>query len=124
MIFQFIIYAIIANGLYDIASAASIFKMINYSALNRLSIFTGSQSPVFERVLGYYILINGLVRVFGGMNLYQLAVAKIVAGSYFAEAAFIANELFTHKSVDKTKGEYIIGFCLVMGSLASYNYFF
>jgi hypothetical protein len=85
--------------------------------------FIGKQSPIFERVLAYYAFLNGLVRVFGGMNLYQQSAASLVALSYFSEAAFLANELFIHKSMDKSRGQYVIGFLILFGGLSLYNYF-
>jgi Erg28 like protein len=126
MIFQLIVYVIIANGLFDILSATSILKLTDIPLLNelRLSMFSTKQTPAFERVLAYYVFVNGLVRVFGGMNLYQMTAAKIVAGSYFAEALFVYNESYNHGSIIKSKGQMTIGVSLVLGALSLYNLFF
>jgi hypothetical protein len=126
MIFKFILYAIVANGLFNVLVSASILKYVNFPEVRDfyVSLFSGGHSPIFERVLAYYSFINGLVRTVGGMNLYQQSAANLVALSYFSEASFLANELYTHKTMDKTHGQYAIGFCVIMGSLALYNYFY
>jgi hypothetical protein len=123
MIFQLSVYVIIANGVFDILTATSILKLTDIPVLNelRLSTFSTKQTPAFERILAYYVLANGLVRLFGGMNLYQMSVAKIVAGSYFAEALFIYNESYNHGSIIKSKGQMAIGLSLVLGALSLYN---
>jgi hypothetical protein len=126
MIFQFIVYAIIANGLYDILSATTILKFTDIPVLNelRLSMFSVKPSPAYERILAYYIFTNGLVRVFGGMNLYQMTAAKIVSATYFGEALFIYNESYNHGSIIKSKGQVIIGLSLLAGALSLYNIFY
>jgi len=125
MYFQLIIYAIVANGLFEFLASASLLKYIDIPDVRDyyLSVFHGAQSPIFERVLGYYSFLNGLIRVFGGMNLYQQTAANIVALSYFSQAAFLASEQFTHKSVNKSQAQYAMGFCVIFGALSLYNYF-
>ena len=125
MYFQIIIYAIVANGLFEFLASASLLQFIDFPDVRDyyLSVFQGAQTPIFERVLGYYSFLNGLIRVFGGMNLYQQTAANIVALSYFSQAAFLASEQFTHKSLDKSHAQYAMGFCIIFGALSLYNYF-
>ena len=125
MYFQIIIYAIVANGFFDFLVTVCLLKYIDIPDVRDyyLSVFQGAQTPIFERVLGYYSFLNGLIRVFGGMNLYQQTAANIVALSYFSQAAFLASEQFTHKSLDKSHAQYAMGFCIIFGALSLYNYF-
>jgi len=125
MIFTAIIYLIIANGIYDILCATSILKITDIPVLNNLhlSMFLSNQSPIFERFLAYYLFVNGVIRVFGGMTLYQSMAAKIVALSYFLEATFFANELYREHSVNKDKGVFVIAFSLLLCGLSMYHLF-
>jgi len=97
------------NGIYDIACALSILRVINVPPLANLHVGMLKphidQSVLFKRFFAYWIFTYGIVRVFGG--------GQLVTYSYFIEAICFANE-YCNGTLHGDKAAFVIISSLIM----------
>ncbi len=109
------------NGVYDLLCALSILHIINCPFLCKLHLNlinnkkTETNSRMFERMLAYWILTYGIIRV---SDHYLLA-----ACSYYIEAIGYILE-FMHKTVHPHKTMFVIYSCIILGGISNYVYMY
>jgi hypothetical protein len=111
---------VIGNGIYDILCGFSILHIIKNSFFETIhtSMFIENKDETFKQSLAYYILLNGFVRILGGI--YIKHNTKLLILSYLLESIFVVNETYVNKSIIKIKGDFVIitsiMFALLVGS--------
>jgi hypothetical protein len=119
--YPFINKLIFLNGIYDILCGFSILKLIDISLLSKLhlNMFINKFSDQEKRLLAYWIITYGLIRLFGSLN-YFILVKFLVSITYIIEAVVMYNECFIHKTIDKNDSIIIIIISIIMGLLILY----
>ena len=99
------------NGIYDILCAISILRIIHIPILGTLHLSvikkTYNQNSMFSRVLAYWLLTYGIMRISGNNH--------IIAYSYFIEAMFFGNEYIQHNSVYPLSAGFIVISSMLLG---------
>ena len=101
------------NGAYDIACALSILRYVPLPIFSTIHVamfrdYHRGSNDRFERFLGYWIFTYGLIRLFG-------IEPRIIALSYFIEAAVIMNEMLRHNTVIQKRGLFVVVSCAYSG---------
>ena len=105
------------NGVYDIACALSLLHIIDNSTLRNLHINMINKqkyninSKILERMLAYWILTYGIIRV---SDHYLL-----IACSYYMEAIGYTIESI-HNTVHMHKAMIVVYSCIVLGGVCNY----
>lgn len=93
------------NGIYDILCSMSILKILPNSLLTNIhkNIFkydkqenTKDSYKLFERILAFFILLYGLIRIFG--NKLSISITYILEALYFYNEMEINNSVYTDKA--------------------------
>lgn len=110
---------IVANGIYNLIMALTILDVINLPSVRNMyfDMITeyDNNNFIFERFVAYSMLANGLIRIFNGISLEDKASQYVVAGSYFLEALFLANEYFVYHKVHRFSAWITIVFSIYLG---------
>jgi hypothetical protein len=135
---QILSYTIKLNGLYDILCAISILDWdkdigINIPVLKtlHLSMFlnhfvngsiadtdivsTEKKNALFKRVLAYWIFTYGAIRLFSSEN-------RVIAYSYYIEAAVVANELLVKQTMHTNRAYFVICSSIFLGYISEVHY--
>ncbi len=111
---------LLCNGTYDMVCAASILWAKDKSTLLarlHLSMFQDSvdkSSPLFQRMLAYWIFTYGMMRITAAL---MPATCMLALGilSYFVEAGCFLHELSLDDSVHKRSTYFVTATCLLLG---------
>ena len=119
--FPFINKLIFVNGIYDILCGLSILEIINISLLSKiyLNMFIHKFSDQEKRLLAYWIITYGFIRLFGSLNHYIL-IKFLVSITYMIEALVMYNECFNNKSVNQNDTIIVIIVSIIIGVLFLY----
>ena len=111
------------NGLYDIICGLSILRVLpnSFFATIHKSMFFDDSG--FDHFLAYWILLNGMIRIIGGLNMKSPVCRMIVCWSYLLEAGFVANETYVWHNMHIDRGLFVIVFSLYLAFL-SYRYIY
>lgn len=103
-------YFVYANGYYDVLCGLCLLGILNIPVLNTLhtKMFVDGLTPMSQRILGFYILLQGKVRI--GFESHKKA--NLIVWSYLLEAFFIFHELYIHQTIVCEKGLIVIISCL------------
>lgn len=106
---------IFINGIYDIICALSILYFNNnYFSNFHIDIFKDEykKNNVMNRILAYWILTYGIIRIFAIFNNYYLNILIII--SYLIEIFGFVNEEFFYKTTITYKVSFISFFSLII----------
>lgn len=96
------------NGYYDIFFGLCWIGILNISYMNDLNarMFSTELDPIAKRFIGYYVLLQGIVR----MNVKTSKDDRLVASTYLLEALLFANELVVHNNI-QSKESLVVSTC-------------
>jgi hypothetical protein len=106
---------IFINGIYDIICALSILYFNNnYFSNFHIDIFKDEykKNNVMNRILAYWILTYGIIRIFAIFNNYYLNILIII--SYLIEILGFVNEEFFYKTTITYKVSFISFLSLII----------
>jgi Erg28 like protein len=118
---------LVSNGIYDIACAASIVwakDKTNLFARLHLSMFRDGDeksSPLFQRMLAYWILTYGLMRIAAALMPLPCMLGLGIV-SYCVEAGCFLHELSLDNSVQGRPTYFVTATCLLLCILFSILY--
>lgn len=106
-------HIIIANGIYDVLCGGALVTEYEIPVLKsiHMDIFFTEYAPEDKRILGYWIMTYGIMRLSGDTTTVQL--------SYLIEAIAFLNEL-THNRVINYKANFVIVTSLLMAVIAGF----
>lgn len=96
------------NGYYDILFGLCWIGILNIPYVNDLNarMFSTELDPIAKRFIGYYVLLQGIVR----MNAKTSKDDRQVMTTYLLEALLFANEVVVHNNV-QPKESFIASTC-------------
>lgn len=102
-------YFVQANGYYDILCGLCLLGILNIPVLNTLhtNMFVETLTPQSQRLLGYYVLLQGKVRI----DFAPRRKANTVIWSYLIEGFVILYEMFIHGTILCDKGILVLLVC-------------
>jgi len=106
------------NGVYDIICGLSILRVLPipfFGTIHKSMFLDDLRSDHF---LAYWILINGIIRIIGGMNMQIPACRLVVCWSYLLEAGIVSNETFIWYNMHANRGIFVIVFSLYLAFLS------
>jgi len=103
-------YFVYANGYCDVLCGLCLLGILNIPVLNSLhaNMFVDELSPISRRFLGFYVILQGKVRI--GFESHKKA--DLVIWSYLIEAFMILHELYIHQTILCDKGVIVVLSCL------------
>lgn len=91
---------IFLNGLYDILCSLCILKIINIKLIGNLHLSIVKQSlknnELYCRLLGYFILLYGLIRLYG--SLYLISISYLIESFYYLHELY-KGTVYINKSI-------------------------
>ena len=102
-------YFVKATGYYDILCGLCLLGILNIPVLNTLhtNMFVETLTPQSQRLLGYYVLLQGKVRI----DFAPRRKANTVIWSYLIEGFVILYEMFIHGTILCDKGILVLLVC-------------
>ena len=94
---------LIINGIYDIICFFSILFKIKFISRLHLGLFKNKQELIVERLLAYWILTYGLIRLSTGIYNYK----QIGSITYLIEAGCFEYELLVNNDLIKSKIRFV-----------------
>ncbi len=107
------------NGIYNIVVAFSILDILRVPSIrvNYFNMVTDydNKNIIFERFAAYYMLTNGLIRVYNGQYLHNKINRILVSGTFILDAIIYFNEMFVHHLIKDYSALFSIAFSTYLG---------
>ena len=110
---------IFLNGVYDILCSLCILKLIkipflgNYYNLDNIHLsIIKDYNPMYERLLGHWVLTCGLIRISSDY--------KLISYSYIIEAVYFLSEYF-HNNIHFINGLFVVTTSVILGYISYKN---
>jgi len=120
-------WMVVVYGIYNIISALTILHMLDIPYIRNIhfDMITDydNNNIMFERVVAYTMVANGIIRVLNGITLHDRSSQLIVSGTFFLEALIMSNEYFVFNRIDPVMAWLTIVFTLYLG-YSTYLYHF
>jgi len=110
---------VIINGIYNIVVAFSILDILRVPSIgdtyfNMITDYDNN-NLLFERFAAYYMLSNGLIRVYNGQYLHNKMNRTLVSGTFILDAIIYFNEMFMHHIINDYSYIFSIIFSIYLG---------
>lgn len=112
-----VIGLICLNGFYDIICGMCLLDVLDVPVLNTIhsSMFEIYHEPLVYRMMGYYVLTNGLIRFLFRYHNYKL----LLVYTYLIEGIWCVQEGFVYKTMYPDKAFYVMFMCYTLGYICS-----
>jgi hypothetical protein len=90
--------AVLLNGVYDVLCFAGILLNVPVLGTLHAGVFIDEPAPLTKRILAYWILTYGAIRVMAGVS-EEPVITLAAAATYFIEAIAFEGENFVFGSV-------------------------
>lgn len=117
---------LVINGLYDLTCACAILFVTtagygsSFFSRIHLAVFTQHEHrshPVIRRLIAYWVLTYGLVRLAAGAHHGNCALEQVAALTYFVEAACYHFESVVGGTMSRFKAAFVSILSIIVGSL-------
>jgi hypothetical protein len=116
-------WILIINGVYDIICGVNILLFHNAISNWHPSMFRdGLPDPQTRRILAYWILTNGVVRLYTGL-VGDHHIQIIAAMTYFTEAGCFSYENFVAGTLVEYKAGFVTITSLILGVILIMNHY-